>query len=51
VNLFDIDRLTEHWLEDDCFTCGWCYEADLNYDFVVDLKDYALLAAQWLEEP
>ena len=46
--MLDIDWLTEHWLEGDCFASGWCYEADLNYDLKVDFADFTKLASGWL---
>jgi hypothetical protein len=35
-------------VEQDCLYNGWCYEADLNYDFTVDFKGSAALASGWL---
>jgi len=32
-------------VEQDCLYNGWCYEADLNYDFTVDFKGSAALAS------
>jgi hypothetical protein len=47
VSYADLEWFAERWLNDDCVHTGWCYEADLNYDGVVDLLDYAELAASW----
>jgi hypothetical protein len=49
VGYFDLGLFVERWLDEDCSYNEWCYEADLNYDGVVDFSDYAELAAKWLE--
>jgi len=47
VDWFDVGWLAENWLDEDCMYNGWCYEADLNYDFAVDFADFAKLGANW----
>jgi hypothetical protein len=49
VDWFDVEWLANRWLDDDCMYNGWCYEADLNYDFLVNFKDFARLAENWLQ--
>jgi hypothetical protein len=44
----DLDRFSEWWLDQDCMYNSFCYEADLNYDFTVNFKDFAALAGNWL---
>jgi hypothetical protein len=48
VDLFDVERLAERWLNDDCLYNGWCYEADLNYNLKVDFGDFVTLGNNWL---
>ena len=47
VGYSDLEWFIERWLDEGCLQTSWCYEADLNYDGVVDLLDYAELAAGW----
>jgi hypothetical protein len=43
-----MELLVGQWLKDDCMYDGWCYEADLNYDFEVNFDDFAELGGSWL---
>jgi hypothetical protein len=47
MDWLDVEWFVEQWLDDGCMYNGWCYEADLNYDFVVDFKDFAKLGGNW----
>jgi hypothetical protein len=47
LNWYDVEWLVGRWLDDDCMYNGWCYEADLNYDFKVDFADFAKLGDNW----
>jgi hypothetical protein len=49
VGYSDLGLFVERWLDEDCLSNGWCYEADLTYNGRVDLFDYAELTANWLE--
>ena len=45
--LKDLSCMSGQWLRKDC---GFCNGADLTLDAVVDLRDLAVLAAQWLSQ-
>jgi hypothetical protein len=48
IDMEDLEKFVEHWLESGCGTCGG---ADLSGDNDVDFEDFALFAANWLVEP
>jgi len=48
VELADYLHFVAYWLETDCecwYNCGW---ADINADGVVNLKDFSVIAENWL---
>jgi hypothetical protein len=45
----DLDKISYHWLSQDCNYPDWCEGADLNYSHFVDLIDITLFAEHWLE--
>ena len=45
----DLAYLLDRWLLDNCQFAPHCYGADLTGDGRVDLADFAVLAAQWLD--
>lgn len=48
VDYLDLILFCDHWLDANCMSTGYCGEADHNYSFNVDLDDFALFAASWL---
>jgi len=47
VNARDLFLVTFEWLKGDKYESK--YESDLNYDGIVNLTDYAILARHWHE--
>jgi hypothetical protein len=45
----DFSRFASQWLQGDCESSGFCYEADLNYDRKVNFADFGVFALHWLE--
>lgn len=43
----DLAAVAEHWLNT-CYQTDWCSQTDLNKSGRVDLPDFAVLAADWL---
>ncbi len=50
VDIRDVVALSESWLESDCedMTNRYCNHADLDHSGKVDMKDWLLLARQWM---
>jgi hypothetical protein len=47
VDSLDLNYLCERWLDTLCAEPGWCEDADINRDGIVNLLDYAYLAEHW----
>lgn len=47
VDFTDLSILCKQWLEQECSSREWCKGADLNFDDVLDLHDYAAFTAAW----
>jgi len=47
VDNTDLEELASHWLQTGCPT--GCEDADIDGSGLVDLLDFAMLAADWLE--
>lgn len=46
----DLACLVSNWLEQNCDASNnWCTCADLNFNSMVDLMDFAILAERWLQ--
>jgi hypothetical protein len=45
----DFSLFAQWWLTSDCGLYDHCGQADLNRDARVDLQDFAILAAQWIQ--
>jgi len=50
INFYDLEILMDHWLNLDCCMSNLCAGTDLDASGRVDLKDYAVLSASWLED-
>ncbi|HQI06709.1 MAG TPA: discoidin domain-containing protein [Anaerohalosphaeraceae bacterium] len=50
VNMFDLYRLAEQWLAQDCASWNWCDGADIDRSGRVDLGDFSYLAQSWSAE-
>ena len=50
IGLNDILYLAQQWLSDDCSTANDCHWADITYDGIVNIQDFAVLAKFWLFE-
>jgi hypothetical protein len=50
VDFADLNKLTLHWLDQDCNYPIWCEGTDLNYNHSVDFIDFGLFAENWLWE-
>ena len=49
VDLDDLSALMDHWLETGCDESNdYCGGADINHDASVNLSDYSLFSANWL---
>jgi hypothetical protein len=48
VNMYDLDWFFYYWLAS-CPQPYWCGGADLNSDLIVEFKDFAELANNWLQ--
>jgi hypothetical protein len=49
VNLEDLDYLASWWLLDKCAAINDCDRVDLNLDGIVNMKDFAIFAENWLQ--
>jgi hypothetical protein len=49
VNLKDLARLAQYWLESDCIGWAWCQGTDLDRSNAVGWKDLDILAECWLK--
>jgi hypothetical protein len=49
VNLKDLARLAQYWLESDCIGWSWCDGADVNRSNAVGWRDLDILAECWLK--
>ena len=50
VNMEDLSYFVERWLESDCTSSNnYCGGTDMNASGVVDFKDFAMFAENWLE--
>jgi len=49
VNLEDLDYLASWWLLDNCAAINDCDRVDLNLDGIVNMKDFAIFAENWLQ--
>ena len=47
VDMEDLRRLAQNWLEMDCRDKGWCQGADFDYSNKVDLDDFVILSQNW----
>jgi hypothetical protein len=50
VDLQDIEKLFEHWLDPECMRSLPCLKVDLDYSKTIDLSDFVLLADKWQME-
>ena len=51
VDLNDIALFTDQWLNEDCsLVNAWCNGSDMNFDRLVDFRDYIYFAQCWLVE-
>lgn len=46
IDYYDLDEFSSQWLT----PCRDCTFADLNFDDMIDFKDFALLAGNWLKQ-
>jgi hypothetical protein len=49
VDFFDFAALAARWFDENCMGPDFCGRTDLNTDTVVDIRDVALLANDWLK--
>jgi len=49
VDMKDLARLAQYWLESDCIGWAWCEGADVNRSNAVGWRDLGILAECWLK--
>jgi hypothetical protein len=50
VDMKDFLIVAAYWQNQDCGDSNWCQQADLNYDWNVDLMDLSKLMSDWLTQ-
>jgi hypothetical protein len=48
VNGLDLAAFVAHWQEGGCTADDWCGGADLSQDGTVNMEDFSIFAAQWM---